>query len=75
MYVGWACALLNAQQFESAIEILERGLGRISAEDLATLNAFRALAFQLAGRSSESRKALEAAGDCRLGLLMSGRVC
>ena len=74
VYVGWACALMNAQQFDSAIAILERGVGRIINEDIATLHAFRALAFQLAGRSSESRNALVAASDCRLGLVMSGRI-
>jgi hypothetical protein len=65
---------MNAQQFNSAIEILDRGVGRVDDENITTLHAFRALAFQLAGRSSESLKAIEAAGDCRLGLSMAGRI-
>ena len=74
VYVGWACALMNSQQHEAAIEVLSRGVERVEKEDLATLQAFLALAYQLAGRSSESSKAIEAAHDCRLGRLMAGHI-
>jgi hypothetical protein len=54
------------------VRILDRGLAQADDESRADLQAFRGLALQLAGRASESTRALQAAGDHRLALAMLG---
>lgn len=66
-YIGWALALLNAGRAQEAVETLDRakvalGSARQDA-DLVDAEAFRGLALQQAGRSAESRRALEWAAE------------
>jgi hypothetical protein len=71
-YVGQAVALLNAGRGDDAVAVLERGLAAPGQADGGELQAFRGLALQLAGRSSESIRAMRAAGDTRLARAMLG---
>ena len=72
-YVGLGVAYLNAGHADKAVQTLARGVGLIDAQDAEELVAFHALALQLAGRTSESQRALLAAGSSRLALAMQGR--
>lgn len=74
-HVGLAIAYMNAGRHEDAARLLERVLPGIIADDLPELQAFRGLALQLAGRHSESRRALQAAGANRLAQNMLGECC
>ncbi|HZY20509.1 MAG TPA: hypothetical protein VFE82_18715 [Ramlibacter sp.] len=72
-YVGAAMATLNAGRADDAVRVLDRGLAAVGQDDQPQLHAFRALALQLAGRASESRRALGEAGDASLAKGMRGR--
>ena len=61
-FIGVAMAQLNRRHNDDAVRTLERGLGLVDESEKAELNAFRALALRLAGRASESDRALQAAG-------------
>ena len=59
-HVGRALAWMNAAQPHEAVRLLEQAPpGAAHGEDADTLAAFLALALQLDGRSSESRRALQ----------------
>ncbi|HSV44835.1 MAG TPA: hypothetical protein VLJ58_03500, partial [Ramlibacter sp.] len=73
-YVGAATALLNAGRAEEAVAALDRGLAADGQRDAGELQAFRGLALQLAGRASESVRAMRAAGDTRLARAMLGEL-
>ena len=60
-YVGLAMAYINARQPERAVEVLEKVLDVVQADERSDVLAFLGLAYQLAGRATESRKALQAA--------------
>ncbi len=74
VYVGLALAYLNRGDADEALRVLDRGLLSVAAADVDVfvLHAFRAIAFQFAGRSSERLRALRQAGDCPLALSMQG---
>lgn len=71
-YVGMALAYLNVGRMIDAVRTLDRGLMQVDDSDRPEIYAFRGLALQLAGRSSESLRSLEAAGDYRLAKVMLG---
>jgi len=71
-YVGLALAYMNANRHEEAAGLLEHATVRVDAAEQAELNVFRGLALQLAGRTSESVRALRAAGSMRLAQAMLG---
>ncbi len=71
-YVGVAAALMNAGRPDEAVQELDRGLKAVGPQDQEELQAFRGLALQLAGRTSESRRALQLAGDLPLARAMRG---
>ncbi|AVO50564.1 hypothetical protein C6568_15980 [Melaminivora suipulveris] len=59
-HVGRAMAWMNAGRPHEAVQLLERALpGAGAGEDADTVAAFLALALQLDGRSSESRRVLQ----------------
>lgn len=66
-HIGLALAYMNAARSQEAVALLERA--RVSVDEgqdgaaLADVEAFRGLALQLAGRSAESRRALQWAAD------------
>jgi len=62
-YIGMAMAQLNRRQHDDAVRTLERGAAMVSAEHLADVHAYRALALRLAGRSGECDRAIQAAGN------------
>ena len=62
-YIGMAMALLNRRQHDDAVRTLDRGLTMVDGEEVAELQAVRALALRLAGRGSESERAIKAASD------------
>lgn len=62
-YVGLAMALINRRQHDEAVLTLDRGLRLVDPSDAASLHAIRGLALQMAGRSSESQQAFNAAGS------------
>ena len=72
-YVGPAMACLNAGRADEAVRELDRGLALVSEEDRQQLQAFRALALQLAGRTSESLRALAQAPEVELANAMLGQ--
>ena len=72
-YVGLGMAYLNAGYADKAAQVLERGVGLVEPQDEGELVAFRALALQMAGRTSESQRALLAAGPSRLAMAMQGK--
>lgn len=74
VYVGLAMAQLNAGQASEAVRELERGLAQVPDADQPTLQALRALALQLAGRTAESVRASEGAGASPLARAMLGRM-
>lgn len=57
-YLGLGLAYLNARRAQDAVDVLEKGASMVDAEDLPELQAVRALALQLAGRSAESQRLL-----------------
>lgn len=71
-YVGMAVALMNAGRHDEAAQELDRGLASAGAVEQPELQAFRGLALQLAGRASESLRALQVAGDVPLARAMRG---
>ena len=71
-YVGMAAALMNVGRYDEAAGELGRGLMVEGLQDPQELQAFRALALQLAGRTSESQRALHLAGDMPLAQAMRG---
>jgi hypothetical protein len=72
-YVGLALACLNAGRADDAVGALDRGLLRVAPDDRESLQAFRGLALQLAGRSSESMRALAQASHTALAKAMLGQ--
>jgi thioredoxin-like negative regulator of GroEL len=72
-YAGLAVCYMNAGRGDDAVRVLERGTARVPATEFAELEAFRALALQLAGRTSESLRAAESAGSAPLALAMRGQ--
>lgn len=74
-YVGLAVAYLNADRQEEAAQLLWQSLAQVDDPgERADIEAFRGLALQLAGRHSESIKALESAGPHMIALSMLGAV-
>lgn len=74
-HVGLAMAYLNGGRKEDAADVLWRALGMVEdPAERAEIEAFRGLALQLAGRSSESVRALQAAGAHPLAKAMLGEV-
>lgn len=71
-YVGLAAALMNAGRADEAVRVLDEGVEEGGPQDLPELQAFRGLALQLAGRASESMRALQLAGDVSLARVMRG---
>ena len=71
-YVGQALALMNALRHDEAAVLLDRAAEHVLASEQAELNVFRGLALQLAGRSSESVRALQAASSLRIARMMLG---
>lgn len=72
--IGLAMALLNTGNKEEAVRVLGQSLVSIvDPDERSTLEAFRGLALQLAGRRAESLSALRAAGTHPLALAMLGR--
>jgi hypothetical protein len=61
-YVGMALAQLHRNLHDEAVRTLDRGLPHVAAEDVAAMQAIRALALRLGGRASECDRALKAAG-------------
>lgn len=72
-YAGLAACYMNAQRADDAVRVLERGTAQVPAQEFAELEALRALALQLAGRSSESQRAARAAGDSPLARSLLGQ--
>jgi hypothetical protein len=71
-YAGLAMALLNRRQYDDAVRTLDRGLRQVTeAADVAHLHAVRALVLHLAGRASESDRAVRAAGKHPLALALA----
>lgn len=66
-YVGLAVSYLNAQRADDAVSALNRGGACVGVDEFAEVEALRALALHLAGRSSESRRAAQAATASPLG--------
>jgi hypothetical protein len=72
-YVGLAMALVNGGRADDAVRELDRGLAAATDEATrAELNAFRGLVLQLAGRASESVRALRSAASHPLAQAMLG---
>ena len=71
-YVGLAATYLNAGRPEAAISVLDRGLRIAEAQEHGDLHAFRGLALHAAGRTAESVRALQCAGDIPLARRMLG---
>ena len=71
-YIGLAMAYLNTHRPEEAVAVLAQGAKVVRAQDQGELQAVRALALQLAGRTAESLRALQAAGPNRLAKTMLG---
>lgn len=73
MHVGLAMAYLNAGRGEAAVDVLWRALAQIEdAAERREIEAFRGLALLLAGRHSESVRALQAAAGHPLARVMLG---
>ena len=73
--IGLAMAYANVKRYDEAAETLERALATIEAVDeRGDVEAFRGLVLQLGGRTSESLRALRAAGPVRLAQCMLGLV-
>lgn len=72
-YVGVALANLFRGRSNEAILSLGRGLKAVSAEDQPSLQALLGLALRMDGRTSESIKAFEAAGDVPMAQAMLSR--
>lgn len=71
-YVGLAMAYLNCGRAPEAIAALERGLAAVAPANRPEVQAFLGLALQVGGRLSESRKALQLAGDVPMARAMRG---
>ena len=71
-YVGLAMAYLNSDRPEEAVALLARAIPVVREHDQSELQSVRALALQLAGRSAESLRALQAAGLNPLAQAMQG---
>ena len=71
-YIGLAMAYLNAGKAEDAVRSLELAADVVASDVRPELDAFRGLALQMAGRLSESKKALASAGSHRLAQAMLG---
>lgn len=61
-YVGMALAQLNRRRHDDALRTIEQGLAEADASHAADLQALRALVLHLAGRSTHSTHAAQAAG-------------
>lgn len=62
-YIGMAMAQLNRRLRDEAVRTLDRGLACVEREEeRSDLQAYRAMALHLAGRASECRRAIDAAG-------------
>lgn len=71
-WVGLALCYVNAGRADDGARLLERHADFVVAEERPEMHAFRALALQLAGRGSERRRALAAAGSHPLARRMAG---
>ncbi len=71
-HAGRAVALMHAGKTDQAVEVLDAGLVQSDPEGRVDLHALRGLALHLAGRASESERALRAAGNHRLAHAMLG---
>lgn len=73
MHVGLAMAYLNAGRKDDAVDLLWEALASVEdSSERREIEAFRGLALLLAGRHSESVKALLAAGAHPLARAMLG---
>ena len=72
-YIGLAMAYLNSNRPEEAVAVLAQGTKVVMAQEQGELQAVRALALQMAGRSAESQRVLLAAEPTRLALVMQGQ--
>ena len=70
--IGLAMAYMNAGRHDEAAGVLARAAEQVEAAEQAELDVFRGLALQLAGRSSESVRALKSAGKNHLAHTMLG---
>lgn len=71
-YAGRALAYLSVKRVDEALRMLDRGLTLAHPDGHAELHAIRGLALQLAGRGSESAKALARAGPLPLARVLRG---
>ncbi|MBS1196641.1 MAG: hypothetical protein H6R18_426 [Proteobacteria bacterium] len=62
-YIGQAMAYMNTGRSEDSAKILGHAVGSVDPDERAEIEAFRGLALQLAGRTSESLRALRAAAS------------
>lgn len=72
VYVGLGMAYLHARRVLDALAVLDRGLRAVQPVDRPELHALRGMALQMAGRISESRKALGEAGNLPLAKALLG---
>ncbi len=72
-YIGLAVALMNTGRHDEAATLLVDAVERVNSDERDEVNAFLGLALQLAGRTSESLRALRAASECHLAQLMLGQ--
>lgn len=70
-YIGLASALLGWRKHDEAVRTLDRGLALVDSSEVAEMQAMRALALHLAGRASESARAIKAAGDHPMALALA----
>lgn len=63
---------MNVGRHDEAAGVLARAAEQVEAAEHPELDAFRGLALQLAGRTSESVRALKSAGNNRLAHTMLG---
>ncbi len=70
--IGLSVAYMNAGRHDEAAGILAHAAAQVEPAEQAELDAFRGLALQLAGRSSESVRALKSAGENHLAHTMLG---
>ena len=70
-YIGMAMALLNVKCHDEAVRVIDRALAIVSDSEVSDLQAVRALALRLAGRSWESERAIQAAGSHAMALALA----
>ncbi len=72
-YIGLAVALMNTGRHDEAATLLTNAVERVDSDERDEVNAFLGFALQLAGRTSESLRALHAAGESHLAQMMLGQ--